>query len=160
VWSMRGTPMIAPFCNMGYLCTRLCLSMDACQPVNTKGVTGLIRRSARALDSAVLVRSTSGTAVTHVVALAGATFVEQKVDAKGLPLAVDQVAELGAGAEGGFSSLSLSVSSRHSPKHVWMGLAEADDAEGLRLVSGTGAKGMVGGLEPSFCKGGGREGGE
>jgi hypothetical protein len=116
--------------------------MDACQPVNTKGVTGLIRRSARALDSAVLVRSTSGTAVTHNVALAGATFVELKVDAKGLPLAVDQVAKLGAGAEGGFSVIKCLLAALSDD---WMGLAEADDAEGLRLVRGTGAKGMVGG---------------
>lgn len=76
----------------------------------------------------MLVRSASRTAVTYVVALAGATFVELEVDAKGLPLVVDQVAELGTGAEGGFSIAKRLLAAL---SHVWVGLAEADNTESL-----------------------------
>jgi hypothetical protein len=83
------------------------------------------------------------------VALAGATFVELEVNAKRLPLAVDQVAELATGAEGRFSiakRLLVALS------HVWMGLAEADDSGCLRLVSVTGAKGMGRGRNRPFVR--------
>jgi hypothetical protein len=51
--------MTAPCCSVlrtfGYLFTRLCLSIDVCHPLKIRGVTGLVRRSARAVSSSVLV---------------------------------------------------------------------------------------------------------
>jgi len=89
----------------------------------------------------VLFRSASGTAVTQGVVLAGATLIELEVEAKGLPLAVDQMAKLGAGAEGRFSVAECVFTTLC---HVRMGPTEADNTEGLRLVGGAGAKGMGG----------------
>jgi hypothetical protein len=60
---MCGTPMTAPYCKVlrtfGYLCTRLCLSIKLFHPLSFNGVTGLVRRSARAVCSAVLLGSAS-----------------------------------------------------------------------------------------------------
>src|SRR3979490_2709128 len=74
VCSMRGTLITALICSvlstLGYLCTRLCLCIKACQPVYCKGVTGLARRSARALNSPGWVCADSGASVAHAVALA------------------------------------------------------------------------------------------
>jgi hypothetical protein len=89
----------------------------------------------------MLVGSAPGAAVTRGVALVGATFVELEVKAEGLPLAVDQVADLGTRAEGG---LSVTKHILVALPHVRMGLAEADNTKRWRLVGGTGARGMGG----------------
>jgi len=114
--------------------------MDACQPANVKGVTELVQRSARAVGSAMLVRSTSRTAMMRAMVLAGTTFVELEICTEGLALVVDQVAKLAVGAEGRFSITKCLLMAL---AHVQMGPAEADNAEALQVVSGTGAKGMI-----------------
>jgi hypothetical protein len=87
------------------------------------------------------VGSTPGTTVTRGVALVGATFVELEVKAEGLPLAVDQVADLGTRAE---SWLSVTKHILVALPQVRMGPAGADNTERWRLVGGTGARGMGG----------------
>jgi hypothetical protein len=122
-----------------------------CMPASKRYGSDRINMIVGALDSTMPVRSAPGVAVTHGVVLAGTTFVELEVKAEGLPLAVDQVADLGTRAEGG-----LSVTKRilMALLHVRMGLAEADDTE--RSTSGWCNWGERNGSEPkpSFCMGG------
>jgi hypothetical protein len=114
--------------------------------LNANGVTGLVRRSARAVDSTVLAGPTSGTTVARAVMLAGTCFGEVEVDAEGLPLAVDEVVKLATDAECGQSVTERLLAAL---PHVRVGLTEADGTEGLRLFGGTGAKGVpVGGPGP------------
>jgi hypothetical protein len=80
--------------------------------------------------------------MTHAMARAGTTSEELEISAEGLALAVDQVAELAARAEGGFS---VAEGFFMALAHAWVGFAEADNAETLRMVGGSGAKGMSGG---------------
>jgi hypothetical protein len=68
-----------------------------------------------------------------------------RVNAEVLPPAVDEVAKLASGAE---SWLSITERLIEALPHVRMGPVETDDRQGLRLLSGTGAKG-VGGSGPS-----------
>jgi len=78
--------MSAPCCNvlrtLGYLFTWLCLCIRRCQPLNSRGVTGLVSRSARALASAVLFGSAPGAAMTGTVTLAEAPFWMLEVGAE------------------------------------------------------------------------------
>ncbi len=62
------------------------------------------------------------------MALAGTTSRELEVDAEGLPLVVDEMAKLAAGAKGW---LTICRAFPRSTPHVRMGPAEADDADNL-----------------------------
>ena len=62
--------------------------------------------------------------MVHAVVLAGASFGELEVDAEGLPLAVDQVAELASGAE---STVAVTECFLAALRHVRVGPTEADD---------------------------------
>lgn len=76
-----------------------------------------------------------------VVTLAVATLWELEINANGLALSVSEMSEFVMGAK---SCLSVLEHLLMAISHVWVGVAKADNAEGERLVQGTGAKGMTG----------------
>ena len=73
------------------------------------------------------------------MALAKASLGELEVSAEGFALAVDEMAELAAGAERGLSVAKCFLAAL---RHVRMGPMEAYEAAGLGLVTRTGTKGM------------------
>jgi hypothetical protein len=73
----------------------------------------------------MLVGTTSGTMVACTVVLAGAGFGQLEINAEGLALSVDEVAELGAGAE---CRLSIAEHLLMALPHVLVGPTEADNA--------------------------------
>ena len=78
----------------------------------------------------------------------GRNLRELEVDTEGLPQAVNEVTELASGAE---SWLSIAERPLATPdSSVWMGPVETDDTQGLRLLSGTGTKGVGGGGPSPF----------
>jgi hypothetical protein len=137
--------MTAPCCKvlrtLGYLFTRQCLCMNACQPLKSRGVTGLVSRSARALGSAVLLGAATGAAMAGAMTLAGATLGKLEVDAEGFPLAVGELSQFATRAEGW---LAIAECLLAALPHVRVGPAEADDAKCLWVFGGVGAKGLAG----------------
>ena len=83
---IRGTPISAPCCKvlrtLGYLFTRLCSCISRCQLLNSRGVTGLVSQSVRALSSTVLFGTTPSAAMVGTVTLAEASFWMLEVGAK------------------------------------------------------------------------------
>ena len=73
------------------------------------------------------------------MASTSASFGELEIDAEGFSLAVNEVAELAAGAECGISITECLLAAL---THVRVGPAKANDADSLGLVGGRGAKGM------------------
>jgi hypothetical protein len=65
---------------LGYLSTRECLFMKACQPATSNGVAGLVRLSAMTVDSTILVSSTTGAAMARAVMFAGASLWKLEVE--------------------------------------------------------------------------------
>jgi len=77
--------------------------------------------------------------MAKAVTLAGASSGELEVEAEGLDLAVDKMAELAAHAE---RWVSIAERFLAAFPHVRMGPTEADDAEVAWLIDGAGTKEM------------------
>jgi len=87
--------------------------------------------------------------VSDAMMLACASLGKLEVDAKGLPLAINKVAELAACAE---SWLSIAEGLFLAFTHVWVWLAEADGTGHTQLICECGAKGMTLGRPCSFVR--------
>jgi hypothetical protein len=127
---------------LGYLFTRLCLCVNECRPLNSRGVTGLISQSARTLDCTVLLSSASGATMRGAMTLAGATLGELEINAEGFPLAVGELIEIAVRAKGWVSRTERLLTAL---PHVRVGPVEADNAECLWVLGGAGTKRVGGG---------------